>query len=233
MKKLLAFLLILIIGCSNSFKIVDSEWFQYKKLSLNIDEDFIGTQFDIDDLSLRLEIPAFYIANDRLNNYKIKIIAYNKDFVNYDNISSPDGSSNLDWNGLNYFESETVYNPTSVDKELEESLDVLKSRISSVSFQIKNLDNDGQTWAYDTVVSKPMYAENGLEFLVKNDYLINDIFMSKSLESVELILVLDVDEKTYTVGLNPLSQKIMNSFKSFINDQNLKYSRNAKLHSLD
>lgn len=233
MKKLLAFLLILIIGCSNSFKIIDSEWFQYKKLSFNVDEDFIGTQFDLDDLSFRLEIPAFYIAKDRLNNYKIKIIAYNKDFVNYDNITSPDGSTNLEWNGLNYFESETVYNPTSVDKELEESLDVLKSRISSVSFQIKNLDNDGQTWAYDTVVSKPMYAENGLEFLVKNDYLINDIFMSKSLESVELILVLDIDEKSHTVGFSSIPQTLINDFKSFINDQNLKYSRNAELHSLD
>ena len=215
MKKILPILLALFtISCSD-LEYKDSKWLQYKKLSFKVAEDFIGTQFDIDDLSFRLEIPAFYIANERLNNYKIKILAYNKDFVNYDNLTSSDGLSNLEWNGLVYSSSDTAYNPISVEQKLEESLDVLKSRISSVSFQIKNLDNDGQTWAYDTVVSKPMYPENGLQFLVKNDYLIKDIFESKSLESVEFILVLDIDEKSHIVGFSSIPQTLINDFKSY------------------
>ncbi len=233
MKKVIILVLTFLIACSNSFKVVDTEWLQYKKLSFQVDEDFIGTQFDIDDLSFRLEIPAFYIANERLNNYKIKIVAYNKDFVNYDNLTSSDGLYNLEWNGLAYSSSDIAYNPLSVSQNLEESISNLKSRISSVSLEIKNLDDDGQVWAYDTEVSKPVYPENGLQFLVKNDYLINDIFRSKSLESVEFILVLDIDEKSHTVGFSSIPQTLINDFKSFINDQNLKYSRNAELHSLD
>ena len=220
MKKVIILVLTFLIACSNSFKVVDTEWLQYKKLSFQVDEDFIGTQFDIDDLSFRLEIPAFYIANERLNNYKIKIVAYNKDFVNYDNLTSSDGLYNLEWNGLAYSSSDTAYNPLSVSQNLEESISNLKSRISSV-------------WAYDTEVSKPVYPESGLQFLVKNDYLINDIFRSKSLESVEFILVLDIDEKSHTFGFSSIPQTLINDFKSFINDQNLKYSRNAELHSLD
>ena len=233
MKKVIILVLTFLVACSNSFKVVDTEWLQYKKLSFQVDEDFIGTQFDIDDLSFRLEIPAFYIANERLNNYKIKIVAYNKDFVNYDNLTSSDGLYNLEWNGLAYSSSDTAYNPLSVSQNLEESISNLKSRISSVSLEIKNLDDDGQVWAYDTEVSKPVYPESGLQFLVKNDYLINDIFRSKSLESVEFILVLDIDEKSHTVGFSSIPQTLINDFKSFINDQNLKYSRNAELHSLD
>ena len=53
--------MLFIIGCSINNS--DSEWTQYQKLEYKVADDYLGYQFDYEDLTIRLELPAFYVLN--------------------------------------------------------------------------------------------------------------------------------------------------------------------------
>lgn len=61
MIKKIFFLMLFIIGCSINNS--DSEWTQYQKLEYKVADDYLGYQFDYEDLTIRLELPAFYVLN--------------------------------------------------------------------------------------------------------------------------------------------------------------------------
>ena len=86
---------------------------------------------------------------------------------------------------------------------------------------------------YETKARKPIYNENGLIFDIQNTVLNKYIFLNNDLDNVEFALEITLDGKLETIFLNSIPKEKMNSFKSFINDQNKKYSRNAELHRLD
>ncbi len=232
MKKFLLLFSVLLISCSNSLNSVNNEWIRYKKLSWKVAESYIGTQFDYENLSFRIELPAYYVSDGMMNNYKIKVIAYEKEYVNYDNLSSKDETSNLEWNGKSYFSSNKVFNPMEVEDSLLKSISNLKSRISSIKLIINNLNGDNQAWEYETLIREPVYPENGLSFGVVDDYLITEIFNSQEIDNANIMLVLTIDGEDHSLNISPMSSEILDNFKSYINEENIKLSRNAELHNL-
>jgi hypothetical protein len=251
MIKKILFLMLFIIGCSINNS--DSEWTQYQKLEYKVADDYLGYQFDYEDLTIRLELPAFYVLNysngsQRNIGGRPSIIAYESKYANYDFLfSSIDNEVDLIWDGKLLVDSDTSTiswsNGTYVDKtvedydiikkELEESIKVLEDRVASISLIVSNLDGDNKSWMYETKARKPIYNENGLIFDIQNTVLNKYIFLNNDLDNVDFALEVTLDGNKETVFLKSIPKEKMNSFKSYINDQNLKYSRNAELHSLD
>ena len=261
MKKILLLTILLSIAfgqASNensnlSYKRAQSDWTQYQKLEYKVAEDYLGFQFDYEDLTIRLELPAFYVLNysdGRQTNIggRPYIIAYESKYANFDFLfSSKDNAVDLIWDGTSFVDSDkstiSWSNGTYVDKivkdydvvkdNLEQSIIDLEKRITNISLLIKNLDGDDKAWMFETKARKPIYNENGLIFDIQNTVLNKYIFLNDDLDNVDFALELTLDGDTQIIFLESISKEVMNSFKSFINGQNIKYSRKAELHSVE